>query len=69
MQAEAVLNRLGSSESGLVSSEASRRLGVAGYNAILSHGARPLLVLLRQLRNPLLILLAGATVVSVLVGH
>jgi Mg2+-importing ATPase len=65
----AVLDRLGTRESGLDPREASHRLGVIGPNAIISHGARPLRVLLRQLRNPLLILLSGATVVSVLVGQ
>src|SRR6266542_2408850 len=69
MEAGAVLARLGTSESGLAESEASRRLQALGPNAILSHGAQPLRVLLRQLRNPLLILLAGAALVSILVGE
>ncbi len=69
MEAGAVLARLGTSESGLAESEASRRLHAGGPNAILSHGARPLRVLFRQLRNPLLILLAGAALVSILVGE
>jgi Mg2+-importing ATPase len=69
MAAHAVLDRLGSSESGLVPEEASVRLAAVGPNALLSHGARPLQVLWRQLRNPLLILLAGAAIVSVLVGE
>jgi len=69
-RAHAALHRLGSSESGLVPEEASVRLAAAGPNAVLSHGAaRPLQVLWRQLRNPLLILLAGAAIVSVLVGE
>jgi len=67
-RAHAVLDRLGSSESGLVPEEASVRLAAVGPNAVLSHGAaRPLQVLWRQLRNPLLILLARAAIVSVLV--
>jgi P-type Mg2+ transporter len=69
MEAGTVLARLGTSESGLVESEASRRLHAVGPNAVLSHGARPLRVLLRQLRNPLLILLAGAAFVSMVVGE
>jgi Mg2+-importing ATPase len=69
MEAGTVLARLGTSGSGLVESEASRRLHTVGPNAVLSHGARPLQVLLRQLRNPLLILLAGAALVSILVGE
>ena len=63
-----MLDRLGSAGSGLSVGEASRRLDLVGPNAILSHGAQPFRVLLRQLRNPLLILLAGATLVSLLVG-
>jgi Mg2+-importing ATPase len=69
IDAGAVLARLGTAESGLVESEASRRLQAVGPNAVLSHGAQPLRVLLRQLRNPLLILLAGAALVSILVGE
>jgi len=69
MGAHAALDRLGSSESGLAPEEASRRLAAVGPNAVLSHGARPLQVLGRQLSNPLLILLAGAAIVSVLVGE
>ena len=69
MEAGTVLARLATSESGLAESEASRRLDVVGPNAVLSHGARPLRVLIRQLKNPLLILLAGAALVSILVGE
>jgi Mg2+-importing ATPase len=58
MRVHAVLDRLGSSESGLMPEEAFLRLAAVGPNAVLSHGARPLQVVLRQLRNPLLILLA-----------
>jgi Mg2+-importing ATPase len=68
LETRAVLDRLNSSDAGLSSGEASRRLSLVGPNAILSHGAQPFRVLLRQLRNPLLILLAGATLVSLLVG-
>ena len=38
-------------------------------NALRSHGAQPLAVLLRQLRNPLLILLVGAALTSFFVGE
>jgi Mg2+-importing ATPase len=69
MRAHVVLDRLGSSESGLMPEETSLRLAAVGPNAVLSHGARPPQVLLRQLRNPLLILLAGAAIVSVVVGE
>jgi Mg2+-importing ATPase len=64
-----VVSRLQSAESGLASREANLRLGRFGPNAIRSHGARPLAVLWRQLRNPLLILLAAATVTSLIVGQ
>jgi P-type Mg2+ transporter len=64
-----VVGRLGSSASGLTSSEAALRLGRFGPNAIRSHGARPLAILGRQLRNPLLILLAAATLISLIVGE
>ena len=40
-----------------------------GPNALRSHGARPLAVLMRQLRNPLLILLVGAALTSFFVGE
>ncbi len=64
-----VLARLNSTESGLTAQEAVARLAVFGPNAIRSHGARPLAILGRQLRNPLLILLAAATLVSLIVGE
>ncbi len=69
MEADAVLDRLGSSDSGLLPEEAAARLAALGPNAVLSHGARPLRVLWRQLRNPLLILLAAAALISILVGQ
>lgn len=61
--------RLQSSEGGLPAAEAARRLGIYGPNAIRSHGASPISVLGRQLRNPLLILLAAATATALLVGE
>ena len=64
-----VLAAAGSSEAGLTDVEAKQRLDRFGPNAIRSHGARPLAVLGRQLRNPLLILLAGATLTSLIVGE
>jgi P-type Mg2+ transporter len=64
-----VVGRLGSSASGLTSGEAALRLGRFGPNAVRSHGARPLAILGRQLRNPLLILLAAATLISLIVGE
>ena len=62
------LSELGSSESGLSSIEAGRRLAVDGPNALLSHGVSALSVLVRQLRSYLLLLLLVAAVVSAVVG-
>ena len=67
--AERVLASLDSSAEGLAWAEAQRRLGLAGPNALRSHGARPLAVLARQLRNPLLVLLLGAALTSFFVGE
>jgi P-type Mg2+ transporter len=64
-----VVSRLNSAESGLAANEAKLRLVRFGPNAIRSHGARPLAVLGRQVRNPLLILLAAATITSLIVGE
>ena len=48
-----------------------RRVGSSevGPNALVSHGARPLRILLNQFHNPLLILLIGTAVVSAFVGE
>jgi P-type Mg2+ transporter len=64
-----VVTRLASADSGLLAREAAARLRYFGPNAIRSHGAQPLAVLGRQLRNPLLILLAAATITSLIVGE
>jgi Mg2+-importing ATPase len=64
-----VVARLASASTGLSVEEAAARLQRVGPNAVRSHGARPLAVLLRQLRNPLLILLAAATIISLIVGE
>ena len=58
-----------STADGLSSNEARARLAQIGANALRSHGARPLAVLARQLRNPLLILLVGAALTSFAVGE
>ena len=68
LRAEDALSRLGSGIEGLSSEEAQRRLEAAGPNALRSHGAQPLRVLTRQLRNPLLILLLAAALTSFFVG-
>jgi Mg2+-importing ATPase len=66
---DVVLERLASGPHGLSSQEAARRLEKVGPNALRSHGARPLVILVRQLRNPLLILLVSTALVSAFVGE
>lgn len=68
LSAAEALARLGSSESGLSSAEAARRLADYGANALRSRGVSPLTVLVRQLRSYLLLLLVAAAVVSAAVG-
>src|ERR1700722_632256 len=63
-----VLSRLGSGPGGLSSAEAAERLRQFGPNALATHRVRPAVVLFRQLRNPVLILLLGAALVSGLTG-
>lgn len=69
LPADAVLLALSSSAAGLTQQEASRRLRRDGPNAIRTHGVRPMAVLLRQLRNPLLILLGAATLTAFFFGE
>ena len=64
-----VLDRLGSGPGGLPEDEAQRRLQTAGPNAVRSHRARALPVLARQLRSPLLVLLAVTALASAFVGQ
>ena len=63
-----VLSRLGSSDAGLSSAEASRRLAMYGPNVLAAHGVSAWSVLARQLRSYLLLLLLVAAVVSAVVG-
>ena len=56
-------------QTGLSSAEARDRLLRDGPNAVRSHHARPLAVLGRQLRSPLLALLAVTAAVSFFVGQ
>jgi P-type Mg2+ transporter len=63
-----VLSELGSTQKGLSSVEADRRLAVYGPNVLLSHGVSAISVLVRQLRSYLLLLLLVAAVVSAVVG-
>lgn len=64
-----VLDRLGSGPGGLPEDEAQRRLRTAGPNAVRSHRARALPLLARQLRSPLLVLLAVTALASAFVGQ
>jgi P-type Mg2+ transporter len=59
-----VLQELGSSQAGLSSDQAARRLSTVGRNVLASHRVTALGVLGRQLRNPLLLLLLAAAGVS-----
>ena len=67
-QAEEVLRLLDSTAVGLSSAEASARLVRVGPNAVRSHHVKALAVLGRQLRNAVLILLAGTAIVSFFLG-
>ncbi len=69
LPAEEVLARLGSGHTGLTTAQARDRLAVLGPNAVRSHRARWLAVLGRQLRSPLLILLAVTAVASFFLGE
>lgn len=63
-----VLRRLDSSAAGLSAEEAAARLARYGPNAVRVHHVNALAVLGRQLRNAVLILLAGTAVVSYFLG-
>lgn len=66
--ASQVLGLLDSSADGLSSSEAAARLEQFGPNAVRTHHVKALAVLGRQLRNAVLILLAGTAIVSYFLG-
>jgi len=68
MPPEAVLSRLGSGPDGLSADCAARRQTIFGPNELGTHRVRASAVLLRQLRNPILILLLAAALVSGLTG-
>jgi len=63
-----VCSRLGTGIEGLSSHEAADRLHEFGPNALATHEVRAGVVLWRQIRNPILILLLGAALVSGLTG-
>ena len=60
-----VLASLGSSRKGLTALEAAVRLAAAGANELQTHVIGPLDVLIGQVKNPLLILLAGTAGISI----
>lgn len=66
--ADQVLGLLDSSPDGLSSAEAAARLVRIGPNAVRTHHVKALAVLGRQLRNAVLILLAGTAIVSYFLG-
>lgn len=63
-----VLSRLRSRPDGLSSQEALGRLGLVGPNLLGTHKVRATTVLVRQIRNPILVLLLVAALVSGLTG-
>jgi len=65
---DAVLARLASSSNGLSAAEVAQRQSEFGPNALGTHQVHAISVLLRQLRNPILILLLLAALVSELTG-
>ncbi|MFF0776408.1 magnesium-translocating P-type ATPase [Nonomuraea wenchangensis] len=64
-----VLARLGGTTGGLSQAEAERRLAAVGPNALRTHRARRAAVLARQLRSPLLVLLAVTAAASFFLGE
>ncbi|MGV9665261.1 magnesium-translocating P-type ATPase [Nocardia niigatensis] len=69
LPADAILTALATGESGLSESEYAGRARLFGPNAIQAHRARLGPVIARQLRSPLLLLLAVTAVVSFFLGE
>ncbi|MBN1103126.1 MAG: HAD-IC family P-type ATPase [Deltaproteobacteria bacterium] len=70
MDAEDVLRRLEVDMDGLRASQAGQRLRETGPNVLdTEESTGPMALLFRQIHNPLIYLLAGAAVLSLLVGH
>ena len=65
---DVVLSRLGSGPDGLSSADVAERLRQFGPNILGTHQVRATAVLVRQIRNPILILLLGAALVAGLTG-
>ena len=66
---DAVLAALGGAPEGLSDAEAARRLAEHGRNALRVHDVRAWTIFLRQLDNPILLLLVAAALTSLLVGQ
>jgi P-type Mg2+ transporter len=69
LDAGEILARLRSGADGIPDDEAARRLDELGPNAVRSHRARALPVLIGQLRSPLLLLLAATALASAFLGQ
>ncbi len=68
LAADVVVERLKTAENGLTSAEAARRRAELGANVLATHRVTALGVLIRQLHNPLLILLLAAAGISAVTG-
>ena len=70
IDAEEALKLQGVSEEGLTSAQAKERLAETGPNSLdVEEGAGPFMMLISQVNNPLIYLLAGAAALSLFVGH
>ena len=70
MELSEAVTRLETAEGGLSMDQANQRLQRAGPNALeAERGSSPLVLLARQVHNPLIYLLIGAAVLSLFVGH
>jgi Mg2+-importing ATPase len=65
---ETVLSRLVTTRDGLTADEVTARRRAYGANAIRTHHARPVAVLVRQLRSPLVLLLFATAVAAFFLG-
>jgi P-type Mg2+ transporter len=69
LTADDVMGRLHTTRAGLHSADVAERLIRVGPNAVRDHRARAWTVLVRQVRSPLLVLLAATAVVSFALGE
>jgi Ca2+-transporting ATPase len=70
VEALEALVKLGTSLNGLTQDEASNRLKSYGFNELaVAEKISPLTILLRQFKNVLVIILIGATIISLVTGH